>query len=156
MLRLALPPGDTLDEAEVRSSQSTYTVNTLKRLRQELGDSLPLVFLIGADQLLALDSWREWTSLFGLTHFGVAQRPGYPVSPTSLPPAVAQELAQRAGGAPELAASAAGRIAVFPMQPQDVSSTAIRKSIADGRLPRNAVPATVLNYIESKRLYRAT
>jgi len=91
MLQLALgsEPRYALDDFEVRSNEPTYTVHTLSRLRSELGRSVPLVFLIGADQLLALDRWKEWKTLFKLAHFGVARRPGYPLSASSMPRAVA-------------------------------------------------------------------
>jgi nicotinate-nucleotide adenylyltransferase len=87
MLKLALghEPRYTLDDFELRSNEPTYTVHTLSRLRLELGRSVPLVFLIGADQLLALDRWKEWKTLFELAHFGVARRPGYPLRASSMP-----------------------------------------------------------------------
>ncbi|MDE2118524.1 MAG: nicotinate-nicotinamide nucleotide adenylyltransferase, partial [Betaproteobacteria bacterium] len=62
MLRLAISdePRFTLDEADARSAAPTFTVESLARLRTELGAKVPLVLIIGTDQLLALDTWREW------------------------------------------------------------------------------------------------
>jgi nicotinate-nucleotide adenylyltransferase len=156
MLRLALA-GDaafSLDDADALSDQPTYTVNTLARLRKELGPAQPLVFLMGTDQLMGLDRWREWKTLFELAHFGVARRPGYEVSGSLLPEAVAGELARRRAGAAELALSPAGRIALFDNPPRDVSSSGIRAALAAGGRPDDALPATVLGYIRSNGLYR--
>jgi nicotinate-nucleotide adenylyltransferase len=55
----------------------TYTVETLRGLRAELGPDASIVFLMGADQLQNLDSWRDWQQLFALANIGVAARPGY-------------------------------------------------------------------------------
>jgi nicotinate-nucleotide adenylyltransferase len=155
MLKLALQgePRYSLDDADLRSGEPVFTVHTLSRLRTELGGSLPLVFLIGADQLLALDTWREWKRLFELAHFGVAERPGFPITPSSLPPAVAEELRRRKAGAAQLARSSSGSIAVFPMTPLEISATGVREAIARGEPPADALPKAVLDYIASKHLY---
>jgi nicotinate-nucleotide adenylyltransferase len=156
MLRLALAaqPDFTLDDAELHSGAPGYTIDTLTRLRAELGDELPLVFLIGADQFLGFTQWREWRRLFELAHFGVAERPGYAVSPSAMPPALAQQYAQRKAGAAELRSRASGRICLFSMAPLDISSTSVREAIAVGRPPHGALPADVLDYIASNGLYQ--
>ncbi len=163
MLRLAIAgePRFTLDEADALSAMPTYTVNTLARLRAELGPDVPLVFIIGADQLAALDTWRDWRRLFDSTHIAVAERPGYPVERERLPAPVAAELATReaatlgngSGNAP------AGRILRFAMAPLDVSATAIRSALASGTsstLSGLPLPPPVLSHIQSHALYRNT
>jgi nicotinate-nucleotide adenylyltransferase len=152
MLRLALAdePRFTLDSSDAVSSEPTYTIHTLTRLRGELGSQRALVFIIGADQLLALDSWRDWRHLFELTHFAVAERPGYPVERARLPAALAEELDRRE--AVRLDGRPAGCILRFAMPPQDVSATAIRAGLAAGK-PADALPEAVLDYIHSHHLY---
>ena len=68
MLRLALAGNvhHLIDTAELSSSQPTFTVNTLTRLRAELGARQPLALIIGSDQFTALHTWREWERLFEL------------------------------------------------------------------------------------------
>jgi nicotinate-nucleotide adenylyltransferase len=155
MLRLAIAdePRYRIDEFELRSEQPTYTVQTLARLRAELGTSVPFVFLIGADQLLALDRWKEWTSLFELAHFGVARRPGYPVSAASLPPAVGREYERRLAAPEQLARRPAGLIVPFDMTPLDISASAIREALADGRKPAGVLPERVLEYVLRRGIY---
>ena len=155
MVRLAID-GESrfgLDSTEALSGSPTYTIDTLNRLRKELGASQPLVFLMGADQLLQFDRWREWRRLPELAHFAVAERPGYPVSAQTLPAEVAAELKTRRGDAGALSRSPAGVITVFPMPPQDLSATAIRARLAAGRSLDDAVPAAVLDYIRDRKLY---
>ena len=156
MLRLALggEPRYSLDESELNSGKPTFTVNTLSRLRSELGPSVPLVFLIGADQLLALDRWKEWTKLFELAHFGVARRPGYPVEASSMPAPLAEQFTRRRADPSRLSEAPSGLIAPFDMAALDISASAIREAIAAGREPRGEIPGAVLDYILSKKLYR--
>lgn len=155
MLRLAIAsePRYTLDETDARSSAPTFTVNTLTRLRAELGSGIPLVLIIGADQLLALDTWHEWKRLFALAHVAVAQRPRFEIPAGALTGELALEYSRRAAAPAELAAEVAGRIAVFGMTPLDISASAIRADIAAGRSPRYLLPDAVLDYIASHRLY---
>jgi nicotinate-nucleotide adenylyltransferase len=157
MLKLALQGQArySLDDAEMHTDRPCYTVDTLSRLRAELGEELPLVFLIGADQLLGLDQWRDWLRLFELAHFGVAQRPGHAISASAMSAELAREYARRLGAAGELGSRPSGLICVFPMTPLDVSSTAVRDAIASGLAPAEALPAPVLHYIASQGLYRA-
>ena len=155
MLRLAIgeEPRYRLDETDARSPLPTFTVSTLMRLRAELGGDVPLVLIIGADQLLALDTWRDWRSLFDLTHIAVAQRPRFKVRARSLGDELALEYAQRSSQPVALADAPHGRIATFSMTPLDISASAIRDSIAAGRTPRHLLPDAVLDYIASHRLY---
>ena len=130
------------------------TVNTLARLRRELGPSLPLVFIIGTDQLASLDTWRDWQRLFESTHIAVAGRPGHPVDSERLSAPLAAALAERE--AATVGTQAAGRIIRFAMAPLDVAATAIRAALAQNQTPGTQLPAPVLSYIQSHALYRNT
>ena len=155
MLRLAIAghPCFALDEADAFSPHPVYTVNTLSRLRAELGDEVPLVLIIGADQLQALDTWHDWKRLFELSHLAVAERPGHPAAPRTLPREVKAEFERREGDAAALASGAAGRSTRFPMTALDISASAIREAIAAGRSVRYLLPEAVLDYIASQGLY---
>jgi nicotinate-nucleotide adenylyltransferase len=156
MLALALgnEPRYSLDDSELVSGEPTYTVHTLERLRSDLGRTVPLVFLVGADQLLALDRWKEWKTLFELAHFGVARRPGYRIEPSSMAPELAREYASRSAAPHELTLRPAGLIVPFDMVPLEISSSAIRAAFAESLLPHGILPGPVLDYIVSKALYR--
>ena len=155
MLKLALAgnPGFTLDEADARSTAPTFTVNTLTRLRAELGPKVPLVVLIGTDQLLALDTWHEWKRLFDLAHIAVAQRPRFALERGALRGELGAEYARRSGSPAALVKAPAGAITTFAMTPLDISASAIRAAIATGHNPRYLLPDAVLDYIGSHKLY---
>lgn len=153
MLRLALE-GDrrfSLDEADALSGEPVYTIDTLARLRRELGASVPLVFIIGADQFLALDSWRQWQRLFEGAHFAVAERPGYPLDAARLSEPLQAELAART--AVVIDRRPAGSIVRFAMPPSDISASAIRAALSKGHLPAEVLPPKVLAYIRTHHLY---
>jgi nicotinate-nucleotide adenylyltransferase len=155
MLRLAIAtePRFTLDDVDARSADPTFSVNTLTRLRAALGSQTALVLIIGADQLLALDTWREWKRLFALAHIAVVDRPRFAFQSGALTGELALEYARRAAAPADLAASPAGRIVAFGMTPLDISASAIRADIVAGRSPRYLLPDAILDYIDSHRLY---
>jgi nicotinate-nucleotide adenylyltransferase len=151
----------TIDTREIERPTPTYTVETLRGLRAELGPDASIVFLMGADQLQKLDSWIEWKSLFELANFGVAARPGYRLDAASLPPAVALALAQRVATPQEVRASRAGRVCLAHTLAVDISATEVRAALREAgdtnaRAKVSALLAPqVLDYIQQHNLYKS-
>ena len=73
MLRIAFEgmAGISIDTRELERAGPTFTVDTLRELRQDQADDVPLTWLIGGDAFTKLDSWRQWQSLFTLANFAV-------------------------------------------------------------------------------------
>lgn len=156
MVRIAVraDPRFEVDDAEAEGAAPSFTVDTLRRLRAELGAEVPLVFLIGADQLHALHTWRAWRELFALAHFAVGERPGFALDREALPAEVGAECARRAGTPAALAAAPAGRIVTFPVTSLGISASELRRRLASGRSVRYLLPPEVLAYIRANGLYR--
>lgn len=156
MVRLAIAgePRFTLDKAETLTIEPTYTINTLKRLRAELGPRRPLVTILGMDSFLSLPTWRSWTELFALTHFAVGERPGFELSAQTMVSGLALEFARRSASADATGAAASGAIVTFPMTMLDISATALRERLARGASARYLLPESVMAYIGAHRLYR--
>jgi nicotinate-nucleotide adenylyltransferase len=140
----------TVDDREVRRDGPTYTVDTLRELRAELGDETALVLVIGSDQLRNLPTWHRWTELFGLAHVAATQRER--VGLDGLPAALEHELAAR--GRQALPDAPAGAIVLFSMPAVPVSATALRAQLQRGERPDGLSPPAVLDYIGSNGLYR--
>jgi nicotinate-nucleotide adenylyltransferase len=157
MLRLAfegLPVPVVIDEQEIRRGGGSYTIDTLRSLRAELGNEASLAWIIGADQLAHFNTWREWRALFDLAHFCVAARPGYAMDRAQLPPEVATAFSQRMGTAAQMRDCAHG-LALFASNLSfDMSSTEVRAALARGELPTRSLPPTVLDYIKQHHIYR--
>ena len=155
MVRVAVRdnPRFAVDESEALEATPRFTIDTLRRLRAELGAQVPLVLIIGADQLHKLDTWRAWRELALLAHFAVAERPGYALAPEKLPAAVAEEWRRRAAAPPALRAAPAGTMCAFPMTPLAISASDIRRRLAARASARYLLPAEVLAYIRTHGLY---
>lgn len=161
MVALAIDaePGLVLDTHEIDRGGPTYTIDTLRALRAELGPQRPLVLVIGSDQLRRLDTWRDWIALTDYAHLAVAARNGEALD-------LAQPLAdwrkKRLRPVAALREAAAGCVVDLPMTPVDASATEIRmllraprSTAGDARLAR-LVPAAVLLYIRREGLYAAS
>jgi nicotinate-nucleotide adenylyltransferase len=154
MLRLAFasqPVPVVIDDCEIRRQAGSYTVDTLRALRAEVGPDASIVFVIGADQLQKLDTWHQWQDLFGLCHILAVSRPGFATD--ALAPAVARELARRAGTPAQLRETACGLMLLALNLAIDVSATGIRAALARGERPSGLLPVPVLDYIEQHHLY---
>ena len=155
MVRLAIAdhPDFELDSNEALSAAPSYSVPTLERVRAELGERQPLVWLMGTDAFLGLCSWHRWRELFSLAHVAIATRPGYALE-GSLPDELAAQLQQRRVMEPgRLASQPAGLIMSFDITALDVSASALRRAHTAGRSLRYLTPAAVIDYIETHRLY---
>jgi nicotinate-nucleotide adenylyltransferase len=131
MLRLAVD-GDArflVDDREVRRDGPSYTIDTLRSLRQETpGDRLSL--LVGADAARDLASWREADAIPALAEVVVLSRPGEP------PPAH----------------PLIGRVLAVPAI--EISASQVRERCRQGESIRYLVPDAVARYIADRRLYR--
>lgn len=157
MLELAFrdfPIPVVIDQQEITRERPSYSVETLRALRAELGPQAAIVFLMGADQLRNLDTWHDWRELFTLANLGVATRPGYAIDAAALPAAVATELAARQAAPETVRASACGKICLAPTLAVDISATQIRAARREGRDAGALVPLPVLDYIQQHNLYK--
>ena len=155
MLALATAddPDFRVDLRELRRQGPSYSVETLRELRQELGEAAPVALVIGADSLLGLPGWHEWRALLDLAHFVVADRPGSGLD-RPLPPPLAEALAGRWSADAEPLRSRPGGCLLRLRQPLNaVSASQVRGCIAAGGPWRDLVPAAVADYILRQGLY---
>ena len=157
MVQLAIneQPAFVLDEREVRRLAKSYTVDTLRELRTELGDAQPLCLLMGGDAFLQLHTWHEWQQLFELAHIVVGFRPGYTLKKRihSATEALRLEYQSRLCRVDYLSQHAFGGIAELAIPKLEISATLIRSRVSDNRTIRYLLPATVANYIYQHHLY---
>lgn len=157
MARLAVQgnPRFVLDDRECRREGPSYTVDTLTELRDEVGAERALCLLMGIDAFLGLTTWSRWQQLFDLAHVVIAHRPGFSLDVDALPQALAEQVKSR--WAPEanvLHQRPGGAVLRQAVTPLDISATAIRAEIRDGRSPRYLLPDSVLDYIHRNQLYK--
>lgn len=141
-----------LDQQEIERATLTYTIDTLRALRSELGPATSIVFLMGADQLQHLDTWQGWRELFDYAHLCAASRPGFD---NAIPTAVAHEFSQRAANPQQIRSTAHGHTYLASNLAVDISATEIRAILHTGATPDTLVPPGVLDYIEQHHLYKS-
>lgn len=132
-------PYFSISTMELDRGGNTYTIDTMKALREQMPDC-ELYFLIGADSLLQLETWYKAEELLKITNFLVAIRSG-----STLPQmkAIAQKLYEKYGT----------QIGFLSMQNIDISSSEIRNRIYNSLDVSGMLPASVLDYMEEKRVY---
>lgn len=133
----------------------TYTIDTLRALRAELGPEVSLAFLMGADQLQQLHSWQHWQQLFEYAHLCVAARPGFSLETAQLNQSVAREFTQRAAIPAKIRSTPHGLCILAPDLAQDISATQVRSLLQRGDRPASLIPPLVLDYIEQHHLYKS-
>lgn len=155
MLQLAVAdiPGLAVDLRELDRDGPSYTVDTLRQLRDEVGGTTPWAILLGADSFLGLPGWKQWRALFGLAHIVIAERPGSSLE--AVAPELEQEVSQRWAVQPaDLHATPSGLVYRLqqPLLPE--SASAIRAAIAAGTPWRHWVDPAVADFIDREGLYR--
>ncbi len=126
-------------DVEIRRMGTTYTVDTLTALSVEQPE-VEWTYIVGADTLNALDSWKEFPRVARLCAFAAVARPGYDQALTEL----------RARAITECYGT---RVEILPVSGPKISSTQVRKRVAEGRPIDDIVPAGVAEYIRRNGLY---
>lgn len=139
MTRLAAADDErfAVSTLEVDREGPSYAYETLELLAREKGDP-DLVFVMGADAALGLESWREPGRVVELARFAVARRAGTSDSDVA-------DVMRSLG--------AAGRLTMLEMPQFGVSSSSVRERAAAGRPLRYLVPESVARFIEEKGVY---
>jgi nicotinate-nucleotide adenylyltransferase len=141
MVELAVAGSTTLaaDGIETNSEGPSYTVETLRILRRRLPDA-ELVFITGVDAVAEIATWREPDEVVRLCRLVAVSRPGYSLADlqSAVPPTLLR-------GIELLATDEIG-----------ISSTDIRRRVAQGLPIRYLTPDPVVAYIAANNLYRNT
>jgi nicotinate-nucleotide adenylyltransferase len=142
----------SVSRMEVDRQGPSYTIDTVRALRQQVGPTASLAWLMGADQLLGLHSWHGWQALLNEVHLCVATRPGFDLH--ALHPEVQRELDSRLAPAALIQSTPSGHMWVDQTLAVDLSSTELRRRLAHGDAPPDLLPAGVASYIQQHDLYR--
>ncbi|MGC4191868.1 MAG: nicotinate-nucleotide adenylyltransferase [Thermomicrobiales bacterium] len=139
MLELAIQgnPRFSWSDVDMRPDEPSYTVSMLERMKQRYPDT-ELSFIVGEDSLHDFGTWHDPDRILDLTRLVVADRPGVDVDDSVY--SVVPRLRDR--------------VVRFPAPLLEVSSTDLRRRVADGFSIRYLVPTAVFAYIRDHGLYR--
>jgi nicotinate-nucleotide adenylyltransferase len=139
-LAIAGNPAFAASSIELTREGPTYTADTLEQLRSELGVGAELWFIIGADALIDLPYWKDPERILAQARLAVAGRPGYSLDEEARVERLLPGL--RTG------------IDRVPMPLIEISSTELRRRVAQGISVRYRLPEAVVEYIAEQQLYR--
>jgi nicotinate-nucleotide adenylyltransferase len=141
VIATAANPDFDVSRMEVDRPGVTYTVDTLEALRDIHGPAAELFFITGSDAVWEIVSWKDADKVADMATFIAATRPGYDLD------------AARAANE-----SAATRFTIefIEVPALAISSTDLRRRVAERRPIRYLTPEPVVSYIEKNGLYRET
>jgi nicotinate-nucleotide adenylyltransferase len=133
VIATASNPQFLVSRVDIDRPGPTYTVDTLRDLRQAFGAETELFFITGADALGRILSWKDADELFTLAHLVGVTRPGFTLSDAHLP---------------------ADSVSLVQVPAMAISSTDCRARVAVGKPIWYLVPDGVVQYITKRQLYR--
>ena len=141
MLRLALDdrPQFRISEMEIERHGPTYTIDTIKELKDGLNADDELFFILGQDSLMQVPQWHDAPSLIQLCYLAAAPRPGVKKPDLKALEAEIPGIKQR--------------VMLMKEPKVDITATDIRERVAKGLSVRHLVPEPVNRYIKEQKLY---
>ncbi len=133
VIATASNPRFSVSRIDVDRPGPTYTIDTLRDLRAERGETSEFFFITGADALSRMMSWQDVNELFALAHFVGCTRPGHRLTGQGLPE---------------------DRVSLVEIPALAISSTDCRERVAAGEPIWYLVPDGIVQYIAKRRLYR--
>lgn len=141
MVELAIVsnPKFALSLVDAQRTGPAYSVDTVAALIEQQGPGTEFFFIIGADSLHDLLSWRDPQRLVQLCQLAVVSRPGYAFDIEHLRPYIP--------GIEE-------RVVFVPIPEMGISSTDLRRRVAASLPIKYQVPESVEGYIYALGLYQ--
>jgi nicotinate-nucleotide adenylyltransferase len=133
VIATASNPRFHVSRVDIDRKGPTYTIDTLRDLREVYGPDADLYFITGADALEKILSWKDAEQIFALAHFVAVTRPGFELSDAHLP---------------------ADTVSLVQVPAMAISSTDCRARVAQGKPVWYLVPDGVVQYIAKRHLYR--
>jgi nicotinate-nucleotide adenylyltransferase len=143
-LAAASLPAFAVSDIEIRRTEPSYTILTVRAMKKKFGPRARLTLLVGEDNLPTLHTWREVREILDLANVAIMPRPV---------PAAANLTALRTALGDRAVDEILSRRIPSPLVP--ISSTDIRARLRSGKTVRGLVPASVAEYIKSAGLYKA-
>ncbi|MGL9760175.1 MAG: nicotinate-nucleotide adenylyltransferase [Symbiopectobacterium sp.] len=152
-LAIAETPLFSVDDRELQRNMPSYTIDTMEMIRAEMGDNIPLAFIIGQDSLLTLHAWHRGQDLLKVCHLLVCARSGYRTTLNTLEQQAWLE-AHSAENAASLHMQSHGLIYLAHTPLVTISATDIRQRRQRGEPCDDFVPPAVLHFMDAHDLYR--
>lgn len=143
-----------IDTREIERGGVSYTIDTLQAYAQQ-SDSPHLFLIIGMDQFIKFDQWKDFEKILTIADLVVTSRPGMelPYSLDEWPLAVRSLVSDFDS---QQAMLKTGRTVYFyQLEDVDASGTEIRKKIRFGQSVHALVPPGVEEYVRENQLFES-
>ncbi|MBN1176130.1 MAG: nicotinate (nicotinamide) nucleotide adenylyltransferase [Dehalococcoidales bacterium] len=142
MLRLAVAgmTGVEVSTVEIERPGPSYTVDTIAALRERYGDRDEIYFIVGWDSLGQFPGWREPERILGMCKLAAVPRPGWERPDM-------RKVEKKLPGISQ-------RVVLLDKPHVDISASAVREMVADGKSIGSLVPGSVAEYIKEHSLYK--
>lgn len=131
VIATASNPRFTVSRVDIDRPGLTYTVDTLRDLREQRPDD-DLFFITGADAVAQMLTWKDAQELWSMATFVAVTRPGHPLSVEGIPP---------------------DRVNILEIPAMAISSSDCRARARAGLPVWYLVPDGVVQYIAKHGLY---
>lgn len=140
-----------VSDVEIARRATSYTVNTLEIMGS--GEHRRLFFVLGADSLREIHTWKDYRRLFHLSNFIVVGRPGtsFDSAWDSMPDSLRRQFARKGN---LFVHETSTLLIPSEVMGLDISATRIRALLKKGLSIRYLVPESVRSYIDRKKLYQ--
>ncbi|MGO3344070.1 MAG: nicotinate-nucleotide adenylyltransferase [Marinomonas sp.] len=154
MVEMAISSDDRLsvDSREITRKGPSYTIDTLKDIRAEIGPDEPLIMVLGMDSFLSISTWGDWRDLINYAHILVVSRPGWEPDLISELQAFCKNY--RAASSHELQCAPSGSIWLETLPSLEISSSMIRNLSNKQESIAYLLPEPVQTYIIQNKLYQ--
>ena len=133
-------PNFQVSRIEIDRPGPTYTIDTIKELKNICGEDVRFYFIMGADGIHDIFTWKNYEELLRTCEFIAVTRPGY--RKENLVREI-QDLMKEFGGT----------IHFMEVPALDISSSDIRNKIRQGIPVKYLLPESVEEYIKKYHLY---
>ena len=131
---------------EVDRGGKSYTIDTIKHFKQIYGEKDQLYFILGADMLMEVASWKNVEELLKLCRFIAVPRPGYDI----------QKIFDQyflASSNFTMAADLLENIIIENIAMLDISASDIRRRVREWKSIKYMLPEPVEQYIHNQQLF---
>ena len=133
-----------VSDVEMRRGGKSYSIDTIHMLREEYGQDCKMYFIVGADMVRDLPTWKHVHALVKLVSFAIVLRPGFDSlrDLEAIRPRMGDRFVQET------------KRYIISIPPNGVSATEIRRRLRTGKPIRYMVPEPVERYIRKHSLYK--
>ncbi len=135
-----------VSDYEIEKGGKSFTIDTIKHFRQLYGTKNNIYFIVGADMLSEITSWKNVEELLKICRFIAVPRPGYDITKIFNQNYLGSENF-------DIATELLENVLIENIVTSDISSSSIRQRVREWKSIKYFVPEPVEQFIHNQQLY---